>query len=353
MFKGVRARERVFEALMWLVSIVLAGFLIGLGSLVIGDLPKASRPVAISDFVDPAQSARLTTVRAELERLESAARASANDADVAAGRADEAYTSARETFDNWVRTRSATSDPAQDPEVLTRTRALDALKAAQDARNAEAAAAQSELNEIKVRLAENDAARERLNSAAMPHYERAKFIGEMQVFGLRLALTLPLLAIAAWMLLRRRGSDYWPMMRGFILFALFAFFVELVPYLPEYGGYVRYSVGIALTVILGHFGMKRMRAYLKAREFDESRSEPERVKSVAYDEALKKLAAKSCPGCDRILPATDAPIDYCVHCGMHLFNRCHTCETRKFAFFRYCMTCGAPATPESAATPPA
>ena len=168
------------------------------------------------------------------------------------------------------------------------------------------------------------------------------------MFALRLALTLPLLVLSAWMLIRRRGGDYWPMMRGFILFSLFAFFVELVPYLPEYGGYVRYSVGVILTLVLGYYGIKGMRAYLRAREADEARAEPERVKAVEYDEALRKLAARACPGCDRNLPATETPIDYCVHCGMHLFNHCPTCQTRKFAFFRFCMTCGTPAVVERA-----
>lgn len=152
------------------------------------------------------------------------------------------------------------------------------------------------------------------------------------------------------MLLKGRGGDYWPMKRGFILFAAFAFFVELVPYLPDYGGYVRYGVGIVITLAVGHYLIKWMRAYLAAREADETRAEVERVRSIEYDEALRKKAANACPGCDRTLPAAEgAPIDYCVHCGMHLFNHCPTCQTRKFAFFRYCMSCGTPATAETAA----
>jgi hypothetical protein len=346
MFKGARAREQLFEGLMWLVSIVLAGFLIGLGSLVIGDLPKISHSVSIEQFIDPAKQTALASQAAALARQADAGQTKLKAADDELSRASTAYGSAKETFDNWILTRTATKDSAQDPEVLARTHALDQLKAAEGAAQTARNAAQAELNATNARIGENDAAQAALKTNAQPQYDRARFIEEMKVFALRLALTLPLLVISAWMLLRRRGGDYWPMMRGFILFSLFAFFVELVPYLPEYGGYVHYSVGVILTLVLGHYGIKGMRAYLKAREADETRSEPERVKSVEYDEALKKLAARACPGCDRTLPATETPIDYCVHCGMHLFNHCPTCQTRKFAFFRYCMTCGTPAVTE-------
>ena len=346
MFKGARAREQLFAGLMWLVSIVLAGFLIGLGSLVIGDLPKVSHPVAIEQFIDPARQAALNNQGAALTRQSEAGQAKLAAADQALSSANTAYGSAKETFDNWIQTRTATKDSGQDPEVLSRTRALDQLKAAEVAAQSARDAVQSELSATGARIGENDTALTALKADAQPRFERAQFVEEMKVFALRLALTLPLLVISAWMLLRRRNSEYWPMMRGFILFSLFAFFVELVPYLPEYGGYVRDSVGVILTLVLGHYGIKGMRAYLKARELDETRSEPERVKSVEYDEALKKLAANACPGCDRTLPATQTPIDYCVHCGMHLFNHCPTCQTRKFAFFRYCMTCGTPAVAE-------
>jgi hypothetical protein len=346
MFKGARARERLFAGLMWLVSIVLAGFLISLGALVIGDLPKVSHAVTIEQFIDPARQAALANQGAALSRQSEAQQAKLTAADQALSSATTAYGSAKDTFDNWIQARTATKDSAQDPQVLSRTRALDQLKAAEGAAQAARDAAQSELSATAARIGQNDAALAALKADAQPRFDRAQFVEEMKVFALRLALTLPLLVISAWMLLRRRGGDYWPMMRGFILFSLFAFFVELVPYLPEYGGYVRDSVGVILTLVLGHYGIKGMRAYLKAREMDETRSEPERVKSVEYDEALKKLAARACPGCDRTLPASETPIDYCVHCGMHLFNHCPTCQTRKFAFFRFCMTCGTPAVAE-------
>jgi hypothetical protein len=346
MFKGARARERLFAGLMWLVSIVLAGFLIGLGSLVIADLPRVSSPVTVEQFIDPVRQAQLTHEGQALERASEAARAKVDQADTVASKAGSAYQAAKETFDNWIQTRTATSDRTQDPEVLSRTRDLDQLKAAQVAAETARDAVKADADAITVQFNRNEAAVAALRAIAQPKFERAKFVEDMKVFGFRLALTLPLLVISAWMLLRRRGGDYWPMMRGFILFSAFAFFVELVPYLPEYGGYVRYAVGVLLTLVFGHYGIKGMRAYLKAREADEARAEPERVQSIEYDEALKKLAARACPGCDRTLPATETPIDYCVHCGMHLFNHCPSCDTRKFAFFRFCMTCGAPAVTE-------
>ena len=348
MFKGARARERVFVGLMWLVSVVLAGFLIGLGSLVIGDLPRVEAPVAIEQFVDPARTAAIKRDQTALAAASAVAEDRLARAEEAFGQSQSAYGAARETFENWISTRSATGDRSQDPEVLARTRALDDLKKVEQGARTARDAIQSERDTLADRIEANRIADDALRTAAQPAFERATFVQEMKVFGLRLALTLPLLAISAWMLLRKPRGDYWPMKRGFILFSAFAFFVELVPYLPEYGGYVRYGVGIILTVIVGHYGIKGMRAYLKAREADETRAEPERVQSIEYEQAIKKMASRACPGCDRPLPGVEGTqIDYCVHCGMHLFNRCGSCETRKFAFFRYCMSCGTPAMPDA------
>jgi len=38
-----------------------------------------------------------------------------------------------------------------------------------------------------------------------------------------------------------------------------------------------------------------------------------------------------------------AETNFCVHCGMTLFDHCPGCNARKMAFFRYCMACGTPA----------
>jgi predicted RNA-binding Zn-ribbon protein involved in translation (DUF1610 family) len=109
-----------------------------------------------------------------------------------------------------------------------------------------------------------------------------------------------------------------------------------------------------LTFAAGMFLIRNMRSYLASRQAAEAQAETERRARVNHDEAFRKMAARQCPGCDRPIATTgEAESNFCVHCGMTLFNHCGTCHTRKMAFFRYCMTCGTPSDgPVEATIPP-
>lgn len=349
MIKGVRVPERVYRGVLWLVSIVFAGFIIGLGNLVIGDLPMVEQQV----YTAPAEETpAVRAVRAEIRKIGESRTAIDDKLEIQRLQLEQAQrqsSTANETFKAWIAARTATTNPAQDPEVLARTRELEQLKA--NERSIQQAIA--ELENQRAPLDQRDDAlrmdENRLVSDAIPAQERAMFWQELRVFALRLAITLPMLAAAAWMVAKKRKSDHWPLMRGFVLAAVFVFFVELVPYLPSYGGYIRYIVGIVLTLAAGHFLIRNMRAYLANRQAIEAQAEQDRRARVSHDEAFKKMAAKVCPGCDRPIATTgDAESNFCVHCGMTLFDHCHCCNTRKMAFFRYCMTCGTPAKDEAA-----
>lgn len=344
MVKGARVPERTYKIVLWVVSVVFAGFIVGLGNLVIGDLPQVEQGVAIEQFQDSAATKRIDKELKSIENRRGAIEDKLAIARLQLEQAQRASQTGTETFQAWIQTRTATTNPQQDPEVIARTRQLEQLKGNERTIQNTVAALESERLPLDQRVEALGADQVRIQDAAWPAYERAQFWQDLRIFLFRLALALPMLLIAVWLVVKKRKSDYWPIHRGFVLAAVFVFFVELVPYLPSYGGYIRYGVGIVLTLAAGHFLIKNMRHYLANRQEVEAKAEEERRKLVSHDEAFKKMSAKVCPGCDRPVASMDgSETNFCVHCGMTLFDDCNHCSKRKMAFFRYCMSCGTPA----------
>jgi hypothetical protein len=341
-----RLSERWFNLLLWLVALVFAGFLIGLGSLIVGDLPEVESRYTLEQFLDREPAAASAEALKRIRREQEDAARRAEQAQLALQAARAASQAARETFGNWLQTRDATQRVDQDPGLVARTERLDALK------DAERAVEQQldELNRTGLALSEQETAQLRadgaLREAARDKLEAAERGQELRVFAYRLAITLPLLAVAGWLLVKRRHGRNWPFVWGFAFAAAFAFFVELVPYMPSYGGYVRSLVGIALTLVLGRAAINALQAYQERQRAAEARPKEERRVEIATEQALQRLAKRICPGCERPVDLANPEADYCPHCGIGLFERCPSCAHRKSAFERFCYACGTPASPQ-------
>lgn len=337
-----RQPEKWFNVFLWIVAIIFASFLIGLGSKIVADLPMISTdPVELSDFV--ADRPAYNQLKDELTQAKQQEQDITHEWEQKSHELTQKQsenTNARETFDNWLATRSVTEQSDQNPEVIKRTSELDELKAQEQA-------LQSELSAIEKRQLDRRQTVENIETQimlmeadAMDGYNRHNNRTELQVFIYRLMITLPLLLLAGYLFKRYRHTNAWPFVWGFTFFALFVFFVELVPYLPNYGGYVRYGVGIIVTVVIGKYAIGAMNAYLERKRVEEALSSNERQQHMDYDEAHIKIGKGICPSCERSLDFNNTDLDFCPHCGIHLFEYCSNCTTRKSTFNHYCFKCG-------------
>jgi hypothetical protein len=337
MSKGVRLSEKWFNRALWMVAIIFAWFLTGLGKSIIGDLPRVETYYTTEHFVNHVKIDPLRTELKVLTRQRQTLADQLEQVNLQLIIRQKDYQAARTTFDNWVKTRD-TTDEVDD--LVTRTRALDVLKklerdaerSIEDIQQKQTNISQRETQLVAQVNTLEDAARQLLDDA----YEEQA----MRVFLYRLLLTLPLLAMAAWLFAKKRKSQYWPFVWGFIIFALMAFFVELVPYLPNYGGYVRYIVGIVLTVVGGRYAIVALQNYLEQQKSAEARPEFKRREELSYDTALVRLAKSICPGCERNVDIKSEQNDFCMHCGICLHNYCGSCQARKNAFAKFCHKCG-------------
>lgn len=338
MASNLRFSEKWFNRGLWLVALLFAYFLIGLGGTIVGDLPKIESKLSVRDFVDQPASAQLNAQLKTLERDEQALndKLERSRLELQAARAD--YEAARQSFDAWTSTRNSTQRPDQDSDLIARTQQLETLRQAERARLTNNEALSRQLLGIRQSQGKAYTALAALEEAANSAYQSTRNRTELRIFLYRLSFVLPLLLVAGYLFVKHRKKSYWPFVWGFVFFSLFAFFVELVPYLPSYGGYVRYTVGVVLTLIGGKYASAALQRYMERQRELEKLPESERKQDIHYDVALNRIAKSICPGCER--PISKDTDNFCQHCGIGIFEKCPSCSTRKTAFSKFCFNCG-------------
>lgn len=349
--KSLRRTEKWSRRGLWLVALVFASFLIGLGSIVVKDLSKIEAlfsPVAPAlgqppplppgfSFVDDEELARTPPSSQppplppgfSFDDEPQQQPAPEKKTPMRAGSAiDQLKQTGEHEFSAMKQKPQQTFDNGRYV-LLPDKPAAPALPKLPPGFEYVPNEPTAPVPQVARKLAEEKRARGRDEEARV-----------LRVFLFRLALTLPLLLVALWLFRNKRKSVYWPFVWGFIFFALFTFFVELVPYLPYYGGYVRYVVGIALTALLGRYAILALHRYLERQKQSEALPEQERRKGLSYDMALALLTQAVCPACERPVDLKNEALDFCPHCGMGLSNHCGHCNARKSSFSRFCHTCG-------------
>ncbi|OHC11485.1 MAG: serine endopeptidase [Pseudomonadales bacterium GWC1_66_9] len=343
MSKAQRLSEKWFRFALWIIAVVFAGFLIGLGGTLVKNLPLVEQYLQSEDFIDRPAAEQARQAIEQQRRLAQEVRDALEQAQLKLEIARQDSLTARDSLNAWLASRRATQQAAGDTELLRRTADLERLRIGERSARAAVEAEQQRLLDAQQTEGRAEQRLQELEKQAQERLQDELQRQELKVFLYRLALTLPFLVVAGWLFARQRKSPWWPFVWGFIFFALFVFFVELVPYLPSYGGYVRHAVGILITVLVGRQAIVALNRYLERQRQAEARPDAERRQELSYDTALARLAKKVCPGCERAVELDNAQIDYCPHCGICLLDHCGQCQQRKSAFARFCHACGAPA----------
>lgn len=340
MGKSRRRTEKWFNRLLWLISVIFAAFLIGLGGKIIGDLPLMTTSLSAEDYYLTPEYRNILESREQKVEERSALGVSGESIAETLSLKKVTYENDRDIFENWLKTRTATLDPERDEELIARTEHLEAQKRAISEIEQTYSENRQARNALGILIQQNQQALNQLESQGFEQYYSALQHQQLMEFLIRLAITLPLLMFAAWLFVKRRNGKYWPFSWGFIFFALFAFFFELVPYLPSYGGYVRFGVGIIITFAGGYYAIRGFNRYRERQKEEESISDSERRKTLNYSFVLQRIDKSLCPSCERGINYRNPGIDYCPHCGITLFKRCDHCHVRKNAFLNFCASCG-------------
>lgn len=347
--------KRTSKIINWTIAIVLAFFLIALSNTIIGDLDSAVSSPNYEEFEDQLTLMKLDKESDRLYNIVDGFREVQQNYRTMQDVTIKNKNDEQESFENWVKARNTVGNPDQDSEVLKRTHEIDRLRNIAQQWTNKSDSIQKSIDSVNVKISDIYQQKQILNSQASEKYYTAMKEYSLKVFLVRLLFVGPILALGIFFFIRYRKHKFAALFMGFSLFSVYAFFVGLVPYLPSYGGYIRYTIGILLTIGLGYYAIKKLINYSEKKKAELKESTTERAKKLQNDITEKAYNNHVCPSCgkDFILKPWEAPIkndknmievkmatNFCRYCGLQLMKKCPKCEQLNYAHLPYCISCG-------------
>ena len=351
--------EKTAKFINFIIAIVLCGFLISLSAKLMDDVDEWKARPKLEAFENLDLIAKEKGLIVKIDANIDLKRAQLKSLQSTLNIANNKYLNAKESFDNWLAARKTIGSPKEDKAILKRAKKLDEYyKTEQDwekelrVLNDELELLKKEKKGVTDRITEERERAYKLQSKAIQKYD-------LKVFLIRLLFILPILLIGIFFIVKFRKHKYWPLFLGFVLFSFYAFFFGLVPYLPSYGGYIRYSVGIILSVLFGIYAINKIKSFIERKKKELKAPTTERAKKVQTETAEKALDNHMCPSCgkDFIVKKWDKSsgkkqqntsygivTNFCRFCGLELFKPCGKCGEENFVHLPFCASCGDPVT---------
>jgi len=355
-FKGSLKRFEIFSKfILWGITIILSVFLINLGDRILDDVNDWFDSPHIETFQDNEIHDQLKKEKSELDKRISSVKEKMYHVSKSMEIADRRYQSEKKSFEIWLKARKVIGTPEEDSRIRLRASRLDKYRQVQEAWSNRIGTLELKIRDIN---REKDSVNEKRK--VQVRKERKKYNAAYKkytiyLFLIRLVFVLPILGFGIFLLIKFKSSRLKPLIRGYVIFALYIFFVGLVPYLPSFGGYIRYTVGIALTVFAGIYVVKQLAVFAEKKKAELEESTEERSRNIKHETALKAYHSHCCPSCEKdflmknwqpktkvltdVVLEDEAP-SFCQHCGLRLFEKCPECGTRNFSHFPFCSSCG-------------
>ena len=342
--------NRLSKTVFYSTSIILCYFLISLSNKIMMDIGNVVAPLHVTQFENTQELDILSQNKKQIEVLQEQLETQKNAIEQNITTATANYISEKKSFDNWLQTRKILGTPDKDFEVIKRAKKLDELYTIEKEWKEKLQIINNELSDGIKEYKVLEVAIEKEKELAYEKYYTALQYYDLKVFLVRLLIAGPILGLGIFFSIRFRKSKFWPLYFGFILFSLYVFFFGLVPYLPSYGGYVRYGTGILLSIGIGYYVIKKINQFIEKKQIELKDSAQERAKKIQGVIAEKALDNHCCPSCrkDFLLKSWDFTTqenknrvsNFCRYCGLELFKDCQRCHVKNFIHLPHCAECG-------------